>query len=124
MTHVNNFVFSIVGKYYLVDFGYVNRHGYLAPYHDTNYHLRDRKRVGGDRKKEMFNYRHASLRNVVERTFGIWKNRFLILRGVPQYPLQMQTDIIIASAVIHNFIMMSSNDDVSLTIDDDQQRRR
>ncbi|KAL5568920.1 hypothetical protein UlMin_025495 [Ulmus minor] len=66
-------------KYFLVDSGYVNRRGFFAPYRGTNYHLRDRRKVGGDRKKELFNYRHASLRNAVERTFRIWKSRFRIL---------------------------------------------
>ena len=41
MTHVNNFAFSIAGKYYLADFGYANRRGYLAPYRSINYHLCD-----------------------------------------------------------------------------------
>ncbi|KAL5560435.1 hypothetical protein UlMin_036646 [Ulmus minor] len=75
-------------KYFLVDSGYANRRGFLAPYRGTNYHIRDRRRLGGDRKKELFNYRHASLCNAVERTFEIWKSRFRILRGVPHYPLR------------------------------------
>ncbi|KAL5575072.1 hypothetical protein UlMin_016771 [Ulmus minor] len=37
---------------------------------NTNYHLRDRRRLGGDRKKELFNYRHASLRNAGCRTIS------------------------------------------------------
>ncbi|KAL5580763.1 hypothetical protein UlMin_013205 [Ulmus minor] len=106
-------------KYFLVDYGYVNRRGFLTPYRGTNYHLCDRRRVGGDRKKELFNYCHASLRNTVERTFGIWKSRFRILRGVPHYPLRTQRDIIIACAVVHNFLMMSSDVEVSLTAEED-----
>ncbi|KAL5563365.1 hypothetical protein UlMin_033112 [Ulmus minor] len=106
-------------KYFLVDSGYANRRGFLAPYRGTNYHLRDRRRLGGDRKKELFNYRHASLRNAVERTFGIWKSRFRILRGVSHYPLRTQRDIIIACAVLHNFLMMSPDIDVSLTAEED-----
>ncbi|KAL5581725.1 hypothetical protein UlMin_014167 [Ulmus minor] len=58
-----------MGKYYLVDSGYANRPGFLAPYCGTNYHIRDRRRQGGDPRNERFNYRHASLCNVVERTF-------------------------------------------------------
>ena len=119
--HVNNFVFSIVGKYYLADSRYANRCGYLAPYCGTHYHLHDWRRVGGDCKKEMFNYHHASFHNAFERTFSIWKSRFRILRGVPHYPLQTQRDIIIACDVVHNFLMMSSNDEVSLTADEDDQ---
>ncbi|KAL5538240.1 hypothetical protein UlMin_046208 [Ulmus minor] len=106
-------------KYFLVDAGYANRRGFLSPYRGTNYYLRDRTRLGGDRKKELFNYRHASLRNAVERTFGIWKSRFRILRGVPHYPLRTQRDIIIACAVLHNFLMMSDDVDVSVTAEED-----
>ena len=68
---VNNFVFSIVGKYYLVDLGYANKLGFLAPYRSQNYHLHNRRCEGGDSKKELFNYRYTFLRNAVERTFNI-----------------------------------------------------
>ena len=119
MISSNIFVVSFTEKYFLVDAGYANRRGFLSPYRGTNYHLRDRTRLGGDRKKELFNYRHASLRNAVERTFGIWKSRFRILRGVPHYPLRTQRDIIIACAVLHNFLMMSDNIDMSITAEED-----
>ena len=104
-----------------MDSEYTIRIGYLALYRGINYHLRDRRRLGGDRKKEMFNFRHALFCIAMERTFGIWKSRFRILRGVPHYPLQTQRDIIIACAVVHNFIMMSSDDKVSQTAYVDDQ---
>ncbi|KAL5571914.1 hypothetical protein UlMin_021511 [Ulmus minor] len=111
------------GKYYLVDSGYANRGCFLAPYRGTNYHLRDRRRLGGDRKKEQFNYRHASLRNAIERTFGIWKRRFPILRSMHQFPLDKQAMIPVACAVLHNFIRMDpasvAQDHVSGDEDDD-----
>ena len=87
MTTVNTF-FLIIGKYYLVDSGYANRPGYQALYRGTNYHVHDQRQVGGDRKKKMFNYHHISLHKAVERTFGLWRNRFHILIGVPQYLVQ------------------------------------
>ena len=104
-----------------MDSRYVNHIGYLAPYCYTNNHLHDRKRLGGDHKKEMFNFHHASLRNAVERTFDIWKSRFRILSWVLHYSLQTHRDIIIACAVVHNFIMMSSDDEVSATAYVDDQ---
>ena len=60
-----------VGKYYLVDSGYANKWCFLASYRGQNYHLTNRRRRGGDKKKEQFNYNHASLRNTIEKTFGI-----------------------------------------------------
>ena len=104
-----------------MDYGYANQGGCLAPYRGTNYHLHDRRRVDRDCKKEMFNYRHTSLRNAVERNFGIWKSIFHILRVMSHYPLQTQRDIIIACTVVHNFLMMSSDEEVSLTVDEDDQ---
>ncbi|KAL5582602.1 hypothetical protein UlMin_015044 [Ulmus minor] len=119
----NSFPFPPPGKYYLVDSGYANRGCFLAPYRGTNYHLRDRRRLGGDRKKEQFNYRHASLRNAIERTFGIWKRRFPILRSMHQFPLDKQAMIPVACAVLHNFIRMDpasvAQDHVSGDEDDD-----
>ncbi|KAL5548297.1 hypothetical protein UlMin_003528 [Ulmus minor] len=73
----------------------------------------------GDRRKEMFNYRHAFLRNVIERTFGVWKNRFRILRGIPRYPLEKQRDIVIACAVLHNFIKLFSSEETTFNPEDD-----
>ncbi|KAL5569766.1 hypothetical protein UlMin_026341 [Ulmus minor] len=102
-THV---LACVGGKYYLVDSGYANKGCFLAPYRGTNYHLRDRRRLGGDRKKEQFNYQHASLRNAIERTFGIWKKRFPILRSMHQFPLDKHAMILVACAVLHNFIRM------------------
>ena len=61
---------------------------------------------------------------MVERTFNIWKNRFCILRGVPQYTIQKHRDIIIACAVLHNFIKMLSDGDDFFNIDEDQQAEK
>ena len=118
-THKTKYSFYIAGKYYLVDSGYKNKPGFLAPFRGQNYHLHDRRREDGDRRKEMFNYRHASLRNVIERTFGVWKSRFRILRGIPRYPLEKQRNIVIACAVLHNFIKLFSSEEAVFNPEDD-----
>ncbi len=62
-------MFDAVGKYYLVDSGYPNRPGYLAPYKETKYHLQEyRDAPEPQGKEENFNYAHSSLRNVIERS--------------------------------------------------------
>ena len=53
---------------------------------------------------ELFNLRHSELRNVVERTFGVLKRRFSILRTPPEYPLDIQVKLVYALVVIHNFL--------------------
>ncbi|CAL5441606.1 unnamed protein product [Camellia sinensis] len=82
-----SFSFPPTGKYYLVDAGFTNMTGFLAPYRSERYHLDQfrgcRRHPNG--YKELFNYRHSSLRNVIERSFGVLKNRFPILRSMPNY---------------------------------------
>ncbi|KAL5552247.1 hypothetical protein UlMin_002423 [Ulmus minor] len=41
------------GKYYLVDAGYKNKPGFLAPFRGQNYNLHDRRQEDGDRRKEI-----------------------------------------------------------------------
>ena len=103
----------MTGKFYLVDSGYANRGCFLGPHRAQTYHLaafRDRERGLGS-PREVFNYTHASLRNVVERTFGVWKKRFPILRHINNYRMQTQVMIPVACAVLHNFIRRSREPD-------------
>ena len=60
-------------------------------------------------KKELFNYAHSSLRNVIERSFGVLKNKWGILHNeIPSYPMAKQSQIIIAFMALHNFIKNSA----------------
>lgn len=63
-----------INKYYVVDAGYTNMPGYLAPYRGERYHLNQYNGPNGvyNSPRELFNHRH-SLRNVIERTFGVLK---------------------------------------------------
>ncbi|KAI7945703.1 hypothetical protein MJO29_012091 [Puccinia striiformis f. sp. tritici] len=56
-------------------------------------------------KEELFNLRHAILRNVVGRTFGTWKKRFPILVHPLEYSLMTQGNLVLALAVLHNMII-------------------
>ena len=101
------------GKYYLVDSGYPNRTGYLAPYKGERYHgLEYRQGHPPHTPKEVFNYAHSSLRNVIERTFGMWKNRFCILHNMPTFKLTKQIKIVVATATLHNYIIMNDDNDL------------
>ncbi|KAM3221866.1 hypothetical protein P3L10_021136 [Capsicum annuum] len=114
-----NFPHSLENKYYLVDSGYSHTKGYMAPYRGDNvrYHLSDFRR-GATRQLrepneriEEFNYLHSSCRNIVERTFGVWKARWSILRDMPYYNIDTQRDIVIATMTIHNYIRKKCNVD-------------
>lgn len=94
------------GKYYLVDSGYPNRTGYLAPYKGQTYHLsefRNRRRQPTG-KYEVYNHGHSSLRNVVERSFGVLKEKWRILKKVPKFKPRRQKKIIVACMSLHNYI--------------------
>jgi hypothetical protein len=94
--------------FYLVDAGYPNRPGYLAPYKGMKYHIQDFQNAGEPRgKHEIFNYAHSSLRNVIERAFGVLKMKWRILLSISAYPPQTQTQIIVACVALHNFIRFS-----------------
>ncbi|CAN1122382.1 hypothetical protein LINPERHAP2_LOCUS1309, partial [Linum perenne] len=70
------------------------------------------RRRGGPRgREELFNYRHSSLRNVIERCFGVLKARFPILKFMRSYSLKKQTQIVMACCTIHNFIRLQATRD-------------
>jgi hypothetical protein len=65
-------------------------------------------------KEELFNLRHSSARNVIERIFGVLKQCFRILLVAPEYSLEIQARIPAALCAIHNFMRTHDTDD-SLT---------
>ncbi|PPD91801.1 hypothetical protein GOBAR_DD11267 [Gossypium barbadense] len=78
------------GCYYLVDAGYTNCEGFLAPFRGQRYHLNEwRQSYQPSSPQEFFNMIHASARNVIERCFGLLKLRWGILRSPSFYPNNM-----------------------------------
>ncbi|PPD98872.1 hypothetical protein GOBAR_DD04086 [Gossypium barbadense] len=78
------------GCYYLVDAGYTNCEGFLAPFRRQRYHLNEwRQGYQPSSPQEFFNMKHASARNVIERCFGLLKLRWGILRSPSFYPNNM-----------------------------------
>jgi hypothetical protein len=59
-----------------VDAGYSIREGYWSPYRNQRHHLEDFNQTGVESVQEKFNFHHSSLRNVVERAFGLLKSRW------------------------------------------------
>jgi hypothetical protein len=60
--------------------------------------------------KELFNLRHASLRNAIERIFGVLKRKFKILKTAPEYSIQTQVDIVLALTALFNFTRLRDGD--------------
>lgn len=93
-------------KYYLFDAGYRLQKGYLTPYRGVRYHLKEQGTQRPENKEELFNLRHAKLRNVIERIFGALKKRFGILKTACEYPLEDQIGLVLALTAIHNLIQV------------------
>jgi hypothetical protein len=73
--------------------------------------------------EELFNLRHASARNIVERIFGILKNRFGILRSNPNLDVDTQAKLAPALAAIHNVIREYDVADMQALLDDEDDDR-
>ena len=74
-------ILNIVGKYFLVDAGYTNGPGFLAPYRGTRYHLNEWIGNTPQSYKELFNLHHPSARNAIERSFGILKKKMKYIKN-------------------------------------------
>ncbi|KAL2944420.1 putative nuclease HARBI1 [Bienertia sinuspersici] len=99
------------GKYYLVDKGYPDRSGYLVPYPKLRYHTSQFEHMPPQNKRETFNRWHSSLRSCIERSFGVLKQRWKILTRMPQFSVETQIQIIVATFALHNYIRINSADD-------------
>ncbi|KAL4567057.1 hypothetical protein LXL04_022628 [Taraxacum kok-saghyz] len=100
-----------VGKYYIVDKGYPDRKGYLAPYSRIRYHQSQFEHVLPTNAQEAFNHVHSSLRSCIERSFGILKKRWKILRQMPSFNKKTQIDVIMATFALHNYIRRNDSTD-------------
>lgn len=87
------------GYYYLADAGYSDLNRLLVPYRATRYHLKEwgaerfvlhiRRAISSNQeltaiharpanKKELYNLRHSSTRNAIERAFGVVKRKYRV----------------------------------------------
>ena len=95
-----------------MDGGYPNSDGFLAPFRGQRYHLNEWRQGHQPRcAEELFNMKHASARNVIERCFGLLKMRWSILRSPSFYPVRIHNRVILACCLLHNFIRMEMSYD-------------
>lgn len=82
------------GKYLLADAGYLKEQA-AANLRPGN-------------KEELFNLRHSSLRNAIERIFRVYKRRFQCFDSAPEFSLSVQIQLVFALTAIHNWICQHS----------------
>lgn len=95
----------------LADAGYGITERILTPYRSTRYHLQEYSSTNGpSNSKELFNLRHSKMRNVVERTIGILKRRWKILRFANEsLNKNFINESIICCCMLHNFLMQKND---------------
>ena len=98
----------IARSYYLIDSGYAIGSAFLPPYKFVRYHAQEFRDANRQPTtlQELFNYRHSSLRMVIERCFGVLKARFPILTEMHSFSISRQRLIVTACCALHNFIRM------------------
>lgn len=98
---IQSFMYLKKNKDYLVDYGYANRHGYLAPYRKefgerTRYHLEPAKKCIID-----VMHRYVLLSNI-HLEFG--KKKWRVLNEFLRYDITVKRSVIFATMGLHNFI--------------------
>ena len=63
----------------MVDAGFKLKTGFLTPYKSTRSPLKEYSVHQLENAQEVFNFRHLSLRNAIERAFGVLKKMFQII---------------------------------------------
>ena len=65
-----------------------------------------------------FNFCHSSTRFFVEQTFGMWKSRFrFLINRMPNTNHELNTKMIYASTILHNYLVTHKDDMVPLPLD-------
>lgn len=103
-------MYILSSRYYLADSGYSKNLAYiLVLYQKTRYYLREQLALEQklETKEELFNLRYSQLRNMIERNFGIDKERQPILRNSPNkgYSTLQQSRFICTLLALYNFIL-------------------
>jgi hypothetical protein len=93
----------------------------LVLYCGTRYHLKEQQlaKKKPENSKELFNLQHASLRNVIERIFGVLKQKYQILQSPLEYSIDTQTHIILACTALHNWVRFAEGDVANILLKDE-----
>src|SRR5271163_1591619 len=109
----------------LGDAGYGNSEYVMSPYRGVRYHLKEQRQADlrPNTAKELFNLRHASLRNVIERIFGVVKRKFKVLGSMAEYSIDTQIHLVLSLIALYNFICSQEDiqEDIDKVVQDENQ---
>ncbi|GJT33792.1 ALP1-like protein [Tanacetum coccineum] len=105
--------------YYLVDVGYCNANGFLAPCRGQRYHLKEFN--GHQPAQEYLNMKHSKTRNVIERSFGLLKGRWKIVASPFILLKETQIRIIMACCLLHNLIQKFMSHDPQESVHEEEE---
>ncbi|KAL4559437.1 hypothetical protein LXL04_031575 [Taraxacum kok-saghyz] len=91
--------------------GWNSTTGYLTPYSRIRYHQSQFEHVLPTNAQEAFNRVHSSLRSCIERSFGVLKKWWKILRQMSSFNKKTQIDVIMATFALHNYIRRNDSTD-------------
>ncbi|XP_074337288.1 uncharacterized protein LOC141674484 [Apium graveolens] len=113
------------GKYYLVDAGFMLKSGLITPYRKVRYHLKEYSENPPRNARELFNHRHSSLRNAIERAFGVLKKRFPIIASgtEPNYRIKKDPDHMILAEVDREIENIGANEQLQHRDEDEDTQR-
>lgn len=84
----------------------------------------DNELVSPRNSKELFNLRHARLRNIIERIFGVVKRQWRVLQQPVEYSMDVQARVPAALCALHNFIHRRNPGIYDEELQDQQWARR
>lgn len=77
------------------------------------------KQAQADRKKRIYNYRHSRARRIVESTFGVLAAKWRVYTKPFEIPVQKVDKIVLATCVLHNFLLKNKGGAANQTLDID-----
>lgn len=87
----------------LADKGYENNDRVLTPLHSVT-----------NEAESLYNESHIRTRNVVERSYGVWKRRFPVLSLGIRVACKKVQPIIVATAILHNICLLHRDSEAPL----------
>lgn len=89
--------------------------GLITPYRNVRYHLKEYSGNPPRNARKLFNHRHSSLHNAIERAFGVLKKRFPIIASgtEPNYRMKIQNLIILSCFILYNYLIKKDPDHVT-----------